>query len=88
MGHNLIARITSCYRQANEQAETTNKSLLDVLKKRLQGASGRWVEKLLGLLWAHLTTRWLLTGKTHFSLAYGMEVVIPTEIGMPTLRTT
>lgn len=79
---------SSCYRQANEQAETTNKSLLDVLKKRLQGASGCWVEKLLGLLWAHRTTRWLLTRKTHFSLAYGMEVVIPTEIGMPTLRTT
>nr|GEW59874.1 UDP-glycosyltransferase 89B1-like [Tanacetum cinerariifolium] len=31
---------------------------------------------------------WLCNGDTPFSLTYGTELVIPAEIGMPTLRTT
>ena len=27
------------------------------------------------------------TGNTPFTLAYGMDAVIPTEIGLPTIRT-
>ena len=76
------------YWQVSGQEEATNKSLLVALKKRLQGASGRWVEKLLEVLWAHLTMRRRPTGKTLFSLDYDMEVVIPTEIGMLTLQAT
>ena len=32
------------------------------------------------------TSRWL-TEATPFALAYGMEVIIPTKIGMPTAKT-
>ncbi|RVW15435.1 hypothetical protein CK203_094701 [Vitis vinifera] len=28
-----------------------------------------------------------LTGNTPFALAYGMDAIIPTEIGLPTIRT-
>ena len=78
---------TSRYPQSNEQAETTNKTLLSTLKKRLEKAKGRWVEKLLGILWAYRTTAGRPTGNTPFTLAYGVDAVIPTEIGMPTART-
>lgn len=52
------------------------------------GVGECWVEELPGVLWAYQTTWWCPIGKTHFSLDYGMEAVIPIEIGMITLRTT
>ncbi len=39
-------------------------------------------------MWTHRTTKKGYTGKTPFALAYGVEAVIPLEIGLPTIRTT
>ncbi|RVW97024.1 hypothetical protein CK203_032400 [Vitis vinifera] len=50
-------------------------------------AIGKWVEELPGVLWAYRTTPERPTGTIHFALAYGMEAIIPTEIGMPTAKT-
>ena len=38
---------TLSYPQSNGQAEAVNKTILNGLKKRLDGAKGRWAEKLL-----------------------------------------
>ena len=46
-----------------------------------------WVDELPGVLWAYRTTPRRLTGTTPFALAYGMDAVIPTEIGMPIAQT-
>ena len=45
------------------------------------------MKELLGVLWAYRTTPGRPTGNTPFALAYGMDVVIPTKIGLPTIRT-
>nr|CAN82409.1 hypothetical protein VITISV_023301 [Vitis vinifera] len=45
------------------------------------------LEELPGVLWAYRTTPGRPTGNTPFALAYGMDAVIPTEIGLPTIRT-
>ncbi|RVW52958.1 hypothetical protein CK203_072665 [Vitis vinifera] len=42
---------TPCYPQSNGQAEATNKTLITALKKKLEQAKGKWVEKLPGVLW-------------------------------------
>ncbi|RVW60680.1 Gag-Pol polyprotein [Vitis vinifera] len=78
---------TPCYPQSNGQAEATNKTLITALKKRLEQAKGKWVEELPGVLWAYRTTPGWPTGNTPFALAYGMDAVIPTEIGLPIIRT-
>ena len=39
------------------------------------------------VLWAYRTTAQKPTSISHFALTYEMEVVIPTEIGLPTIRT-
>ncbi|RVW26664.1 hypothetical protein CK203_096494 [Vitis vinifera] len=57
------------------------------LKERLEQAKGKWVEELPGALWAYRTTPGRPTGNAPFALAYGMDAVIPTEIGLPTIRT-
>ena len=38
------------------------------------------------MLWAYRTTSPKPTKESPFSLTYGMEAIIPTEIGMPTIR--
>ena len=78
---------TPRYPQSNGQAEATNKTLITTLKKRLEQAKGKWVEELPDVLWAYRTTPGPLTGNTPFALAYEMDAVIPTEIGLPTIRT-
>ena len=47
---------TPRYPQSNGQAEATKKTLLSVLKKRLEKAKGKWVEELPSVLWAYRTT--------------------------------
>ena len=78
---------TPRYPQSNGQAEASNKTLLTALKKRLDSAKGKWVEELPGVLWAYRTTARKPTGTSPFALTYGMEAVIPTEIGLPSIRT-
>jgi hypothetical protein len=79
---------TPGYPQANGQAEVSNKVILDGIKKRLEEAKGKWVEELPSVLWTHRTTHRRSTGETPFALAYGVEAVIPLEVGLPTTRTT
>ena len=78
---------TPRYPQSNGQVEASNKTLLTALKKRLNSAKGKWVEEFLGVLWAYKTTAGKPTDISPFALTYGMEAVIPTEIGLPTIQT-
>ena len=43
-------------------------------------------EELPTILWTFITTPRSLTGETPFSLTYGVEAVIPFEVGLHTLR--
>ena len=42
--------------QANGQVEVTNRSLLKIIKTRLEGAKGIWLDELPSVLWAYRTT--------------------------------
>ncbi|GJX31920.1 reverse transcriptase domain-containing protein [Tanacetum coccineum] len=57
------------------------------IKARLDERSKIWIGELSHVLWAHRTLIKSRNGETPFSLTYSTEAVIPTEIGMPTLRT-
>ena len=74
------------YPQANGQAEVVNRSLLKIIKTRLEGTKGVWPDELPGVLWAYRTTVRTLTGETPFKLAYGSETIIPAEVHMANHR--
>ncbi|GKC88458.1 reverse transcriptase domain-containing protein [Tanacetum coccineum] len=74
--------------QANGLVERANRSLGEGIKARLDARSNNWMEEISHVLWAHRTMIKSSNGNTPFLLTYGTEVVIPAEIGMPTLRTT
>nr|GEU81560.1 reverse transcriptase domain-containing protein [Tanacetum cinerariifolium] len=57
------------------------------ITQRFASGNKKWVEELPHVIWAHRTMIKSSYGDTPFSLTYGTEAVIPTEIGMPTYRT-
>ena len=59
-----------------------------MIKTRLEGEKGLWVEELPSILWAYITTVRTPTRETPFKLAFETEAVIPVEIGMTSFRTT
>ena len=72
--------------QANGQVEVTNRSLLKIIKTRLEGTKSIWPEELPSILWAYRTTARTPTGETPFRLTYGTEAVIPAEVGLTSYR--
>ncbi|XP_030940084.1 uncharacterized protein LOC115965011 [Quercus lobata] len=73
--------------QANGQTEdVTNRTLLKIIKARLDDANGAWLEELPNVLWAYRTTTRTPTGETPFRLTYGTEAVIPVEMGITSIR--
>ncbi|KAD6454283.1 hypothetical protein E3N88_08989 [Mikania micrantha] len=85
-----IKMITSSpvHPQANGQAESSNKIIINNLKKKLGSKKGNWAEELPFVLWTDRTTTKNATGQTPFSLVYGSEVVLPTEMVVPTARSS
>ena len=56
------------------------------MKKNLEKHKGAWIDELPRVLWAYRTTKRTATGETPYSMAFGVEAVIPAEIGLPSLR--
>lgn len=70
----------------NGQAESTNKTISQNLKKRLTDAKEKWREILPEVLWAYRTILKSSTRATSFSLIYGIEALIPVEVRKPSLK--
>lgn len=60
--------------------------MLKIIKTRLEGAKGVWLDELPGLLWGYRTTVRTPTGETPFKLTYGSKAVIPAEVHMANHR--
>ncbi|XP_074300316.1 uncharacterized protein LOC141631558 [Silene latifolia] len=82
---NLVTS-TPGYPKANGLAESSNKVVISCQKKKLESRRGRWAEELPLVLWADRATPKISTGQTPYSLVYGCEAVIPTEVHVPTSR--
>ncbi|XP_024039539.1 uncharacterized protein LOC112098145 [Citrus clementina] len=77
---------TPAHPQSNRQVEAVNKIIKGILNKRLEERNGAWVDELPGVLWAYRTTQNTSTRETPFSLAFGIDAVIPAKIGVPSHR--
>jgi hypothetical protein len=74
------------YAQANGQAESSNKTLVKLIKKKIEDNPRRWHEVLSEALWAHHISRHGATKDTPFELVYGQEAVLPIEVNLGTYR--
>nr|XP_025617259.1 uncharacterized protein LOC112709589 [Arachis hypogaea] len=72
--------------RTNGQVESANKVILSGLKRRLDNKKGAWADELASVLWSYRTTEQSSTKETPFRLTYGVDAVIPVEIGEPSPR--
>ena len=77
---------SSAYRpQTNGVVEAANKNIKRILRNMVE-TSRDWSEKPHFTLWAYRTSFRTSSGATPYSLVYGMEVVMPVEIEIGSLR--
>ena len=70
---------TPYYPQGNGLAESSNKSLIKLIKKLLEDNKRAWDSKLKFSLWADRVTTKKSLGISPFQLVYGTKVVFPTQ---------
>lgn len=70
-----LSKSTLRYPQGNGQVETTNKTILDGLKKQLETKKGKWAEELDGVLWSYRITPCRATNRSPFSLTHGVKKI-------------
>jgi transposase InsO family protein len=76
------------YAQANGQAESSNKTLIKLIKKKIEKNPRRWHAVLSEALWAYCISRHCATKVTPFELVYVQEVVLPIEVNLDAYRLT
>jgi transposase InsO family protein len=73
------------YTQANGQTESSNKTLIKLIKKKIEENPKRWHNVLSGALWAHHISKHSATKVTPFELVYGQEAILLVEINLDAL---
>ncbi|KAI5342931.1 hypothetical protein L3X38_010807 [Prunus dulcis] len=81
-----LLQSTPYYAQANGQAESSNKVIINVIRKMLEKNPKQWHEKLSKTLWAYRTSKREATGMTPYALTYGHDAILPMEIAVQSLR--
>jgi hypothetical protein len=76
---------SSPYAQVNGHAESSNKTLIKLIKKKNEDNPKRWHEVLSEALWAHCISKHIATKVTPFELVYGQEFVLPVEVNLDAL---
>jgi hypothetical protein len=76
VGIKLIKSSPYCA-QANGQAETSNQSLIKLIKRKIDEHPRRWHKILLEALWAHRISCHGATKTSPYHLVYGQEAVLP-----------
>ncbi|XP_059639120.1 uncharacterized protein LOC132281437 [Cornus florida] len=88
-GHNMnihMSASTPYYAQANGQAESSNKILIEIIEKMIKDKPRRWHETLSEALWAYRNSKRIGTGVTPYMLTYGHDVVLPMEMKVKSAR--
>jgi transposase InsO family protein len=74
------------YARSNGQAKSSNKTLIKLIKKKIEENPKRWHEVLSEALLTHHISKYGATKVTPFELVYGQEVVLPVEVNLDALR--
>jgi hypothetical protein len=74
------------HREANGHAESSNKTLINLIKKKIEENPKRWHDVLSEALWAHRISKHSITKVTPFEVLYGQEAILPMKANLDALR--
>jgi hypothetical protein len=77
---------TPYYPQGNGLAESSNKSLIKIIKRLLEDNKKAWHSRLKFSLWADRVTTKRSIGVSPFQLVYGAEAVFPSHLAIPVAK--
>jgi hypothetical protein len=77
-----MGQSSNYYPQGNGLVESTNKSLIQILKKIVVANQRDWHKNLVNALWASKITPKSSTGQSPFSLVYGKYAQITSTFGI------
>lgn len=81
-----FVQLSPYFPRANDQAKSTNKILINIIKKMADDNPKDRHERLSKALWANWTSKNMAIGTTPFALTYGHDVVQPVKINVQSLR--
>lgn len=84
--HITLGHSIAYYPQGNGLAESSNKSLINIIKKLLEENKKTWHKKLINALWADKLTTKKSIRTSPYELVYDMEVVFPSSLGVPVVK--
>ena len=84
--HITLGHSTTYYPQENGFAKSSNKSLVNIIKKVLEENKKNWHKKLVNALWADRLTTKRSIGVSPYELVYGLEAKFPSSLGVPVMK--
>ena len=82
----LLKHSTPYYPQGNGLAESSNKNIVNSLKKLLAENKKAWDSKLKYSLWTDRINKKKAIGTSPFQLVYGTKVVFPIQLGLTIMK--
>ena len=77
---------TPYYPQSNGLAESSNKNIIQSIRKLLKHNKRSWDSLLKYALWADRITVKHAIGTSPFQLVYGTDAVFPVQFGIPLMK--
>ena len=84
--HIILGHSTTYYPQGNGLVESSNKSLVKIIKKLLQESKKSWHLKLINALWADRICIKRSIGTSPFEIVYGVEAFFPVSLAVPVMK--
>jgi hypothetical protein len=82
----VLGHSTTYYPQGNGLAESSNKSLISIIKKVLNENKRSWHLHLKYALWANRIGTKKSIGTSPFQMVYGTDVVLPINLALPVMK--
>eukprot|EP00253_Pinus_taeda_P011484 PITA_11484 len=84
--HITLGHSSSYYPQGNGLAESSNKTLINIIKKVLEENKKNLHRKLTNALWADRLSTKKSIGMSPYEPVYGMEAIFPSSLSIPTIK--
>jgi hypothetical protein len=82
----VLGHSTAYYPRGNGLAESSNKSLVNVIKKVLNENKRSWHIHLKHTLWANRISTKRSIDISSFQMVYGTEAVLPINLALPVMK--